>query len=198
MWGGERVTLRSLVVRACPNECFGSVHASSLAILGGGTELVAGRFLAANNGGHNHHGARIGQWVEGGTWENAGDDTIHVSGLALSPVAFGPAGPTQLLVAAHEPITSLPQYRHAFFVRVGDLLQFFNHPSGALIALRTVTGVQPPTDGRRLALVTLDRPVGPGLVLGHSSSNQSVTQIYSFNCTSNQFVFRKNRVRNGR
>ena len=68
VWGGDHVTLRSVIVHACPNECFSSIHASSLAILSCGTVLQLGRFLAANNGGHNHHGARIGQWVENGTW----------------------------------------------------------------------------------------------------------------------------------
>ena len=45
--------------------------------------LSSGRYLAANNGGHNHHGSALGQWIEGGTWENAGDDTVHVNGLKI-------------------------------------------------------------------------------------------------------------------
>ena len=73
----ETGALHNVRARACPNECFESEHAEALAILGCGTVLAPGRFLAANNGGHNHHGAATGQWVEGGTWENAGDDTIH-------------------------------------------------------------------------------------------------------------------------
>ena len=198
VWGGEQTTLRSVLVRSCPNECFSSVHASSLAILSCGTVLVPGRFLAANNGGHNHHGARIGQWVEGGVWENAGDDTIHVSGLVLSPIGFGPAGDSQLLLGSNEPITTIPAFKQVSFVRLGDLLQFWDSRSGAMLARRTVTAVEPPTHHRPYALVMLDAPVGPGLVFGHANSNTSVTQVYSFNCTSNQFVFRKNRVRNGR
>lgn len=198
VWGGERVTLRQVVVRSCPNECFSSIHASSLAILGCGTELVPGRFLAANNGGHNHHGARIGQWVEAGIWENAGDDTIHVSGLVMSPLGYGPAGPAQLWLGSNEPITAAPEYKRFSFIRVGDLLQFWNPQTGAMVARRTVTAMVPPTQHQPLVLVTLDAPVGPGLVFGHANSNRSVTQVYSFNCTSNQFVFRKNRVRNGR
>ena len=197
VWGGEQVTLRSVLVRSCPNECFSSVHASSLAILGCGTVLVPGRFLAANNGGHNHHGARTGQWVEGGTWENAGDDTIHVSGLVLSPIGYGPAGSSQLLLGSNEPITAAPEFRRVSFVQVGDLLQFWDSQSGGMLARRTVTAVEAPTERQHLALVTLDTPVGP-IVFGHGNANHSVTQVYSFNCTSNQFVFRKNRVRNGR
>ena len=198
VWGGEQTTLRSVLVRSCPNECFSSVHASSLAILGCGTVLVPGRLLAANNGGHNHHGARIGQWVEGGIWENAGDDTIHVSGLVLSPIGFGPAGDSQLLLGANEPITAVPAFKHISFVRPGDLLQFWDSRSGAILARRTVTAAEPPTQHRPYTLVTLDAPVGPGLAFGHATANTSATQVYSFNCTSNQFVFRKNRVRNGR
>ena len=71
-------------MHSCANECYTSELADRLSILRCGTVLGPGRFLAANNGGHNHHGARVGQWVGGGTWENAGDDTIHVSGLVDS------------------------------------------------------------------------------------------------------------------
>lgn len=58
--GGEHVTLRNVHVSACAIECFNSEHALSLAILHCGTRLQPGRFLAANNGGHNHHGSAVG------------------------------------------------------------------------------------------------------------------------------------------
>lgn len=166
VWGGEQTTLRAVVVRSCPNECFSSVHASSLAILGCGTVLVPGRFLAANNGGHNHHGARVGQWVEGGTWDNAGDDTIHVSGLTLSPIGFGPAGDSQLLLGSNGPIRAAPEFKRFSFVQVGDLLQFWDSRGGVMLARRTVTAAEAPTPRQPYTLVTLDAPVGPGLVFG--------------------------------
>jgi len=84
--GGREVVLAGLAVQACANECFTSSGSEALAIVGCGTHLVPGRYLAANNGGHNHHSARVGVWVEGGLWENAGDDTLHVSGVAMTVV----------------------------------------------------------------------------------------------------------------
>lgn len=97
----DEVTLRGLEVLACSNECFTSEHAESLAILSCATRLRPGRLLAANNGGHNHHSASVGQWVEGGTWENAGDDTIHVSALLMSVASQ--LSPTELLLAPSYP-----------------------------------------------------------------------------------------------
>jgi hypothetical protein len=49
--------------------------------------------------------------------------------------------------------------------------------------------------------VTLDQPVPSSVTpgqIGGGALNSSVTQVYNFNRTSNQFVFRKNVVRNGR
>lgn len=106
--GGENVTLRNMHVYACANECFNSEHAESLAILRCGTKLAPGRYLAANNGGHNHHGAAVGQWVESGIWENAGDDTIHVSGLVMSVLAGGQTDPS---------ITLAPSYPDSYAIR---------------------------------------------------------------------------------
>jgi len=106
--GGENVTLRNVHVHACANECFNSEHAEGLAILSCGTKLDPGRYLAANNGGHNHHGAAVGQWVEAGIWENAGDDTIHVSGLVMSVLAGG---------ATDTSITLAPSYPDSYSIR---------------------------------------------------------------------------------
>ena len=62
--GGADVTLLDVLAHACSNECFTSTATSSLAIVRGGLQLSPGRYLAANNGGHNHHSARVGVWVE--------------------------------------------------------------------------------------------------------------------------------------
>jgi len=197
----QDVTLRGLNVFACSNECFTSEHAENLAILGCGTRVKPGRFLGANNGGHNHHGAAVGQWVEGGTWENAGDDTIHVSGLVMSVdqqsgcvLMLAPSYPDSVAVRQ-------PMFNHYLGVRVGDVLQFFDRQKGMIISQRTVVSLTAPSaQGGGTTEVTLDAP--PDAIttgrIGGGPLNASVTQVFNFNRTSNQFVFRKNRVVNGR
>ena len=197
------MTLRGLHVRACANECFNSEHAESLAILSCSTSLQRGRVLAANNGGHNHHGAAVGQWVEGGVWQNAGDDTIHVSGLVMS--VSEALAPTRLALAASYPDNVAKRLPGGIFanylgVAVGHLLCFFDRAAGRIISRRRVVALVPPSAAEPRTLVTLDGDAGaitPG-VIGGGPLNQSVTQVFNFNRTSNQFVFRRNVVRNGR
>lgn len=204
--GGDHVTLRNIYVFACANECFNSEHAESLAILQCGTRLQPGRFLAANNGGHNHHGSAVGQWVEGGVWENAGDDTIHVSGLVMSVLAIGGStGPPYNLTLAPSYPDSYsirePLFHHSLGVRQGDILQFYDFVTGVLLAARVVLAMREASAENPTVGVTLNRPlpatVTPGQI-GGGALNQSVTQVFNFNRTSNQFVFRRNTVRNGR
>ena len=201
--GGEQVTFRNIHVAACANECYTSEHAESLAILNCGTRLQPGRFLAANNGGHNHHGSAVGQWVEGGIWENAGDDTIHVSGLVMSVLAIGDSGETLTLAASYPDSYSIrkPIFHHSLGVRQGDILQFYDFVTGVLLASRTVLAMREASDENPTVGVTLDQPlpatVTPGRI-GGGALNHSVTQVFNFNRTSNQFVFRNNIVRNGR
>jgi hypothetical protein len=137
--GGENVTLRNVHIYACANECYNSEHAESLAILNCGTKLAPGRFLAANNGGHNHHGADVGQWVEGGRWENAGDDTIHVSGLVMS-VLDGSATATGLTLAPSYPDSysiRKPVFHHSLGVRPGrGRIVALHHRSSASYQIR--------------------------------------------------------------
>eukprot|EP00937_MAST-01D_sp_MAST-1D-sp2_P007726 g7726.t1 len=204
--GGEAVTLRGVQVFACANECFNSEHAERLAILQCGTRLRPGRFLGANNGGHNHHGAAVGQWVEGGTWENAGDDTIHVSGLVMSVLAVGGSGqpPNSLTLAPSYPdnyALRVPMFHHSLGVRSGDVLQFFDPTRGAMLGTRTVLALRDASDANPTVGVTLDGPVPPNVTpgrIGGGVFNHTVTNVFNFNRTSNQFVFRGNAVRNGR
>jgi hypothetical protein len=205
--GGEHVTLRNVHVYACANECFNSEHAESLAILHCGTRLQPGRFLAANNGGHNHHGSAVGQWVEGGVWENAGDDTIHVSGLVMSVLAIGGGSADPLygltLAPSYPDSYSIrkPIFHHSLGVRQGDILQFYDFVTGVLLASRIVLTIRKASNENPTVGVTLDQPlpatVTPGRI-GGGALNHSVTQVFNFNRTSNQFVFRKNTVRDGR
>lgn len=72
--GSQDVVLANVTVFACANECFNSIHGEGLAILGAQMRLRPGRFLAANNGGHNHHSARHAVWIEKTMFENNADD----------------------------------------------------------------------------------------------------------------------------
>ena len=100
-----------------------------LSILNCSTVLVPGRFLAANNGGHNHHGAAVGQWIEGGRWENAGDDTVHVSGLVMSVGKLLNA--TSLVLRHSAPDVFASRYSDGDLkVGLGDVLQFFDRRRG--------------------------------------------------------------------
>lgn len=194
------VTLRAVVVQQCANECFTSELADSLALLGCGTQLVPGRFLAANNGGHNHHSARIGQWIEGGIWENAGDDTVHVSALVNTVLEL--RSPTELVLGSAGAINRYAtQWSDGDLgVAVGDVLQFFDRKNGVTISEQRVESVVS-VSRRGGTVVKLDGPVGkitPGKINDPKGLNASVTQVFNFNRTSNQFVFRSNTVRNGR
>jgi hypothetical protein len=188
--GGRMTTLLNATVLACSNECFTSEHAESLSILGCGTKVEPGRFIAANNGGHNHHSAAVGQWIEGGTWESAGDDTVHVNGLKIALARGNAAASTTVMLKASGADSFAHKY-HSLGIRIGDLLQFFQGETGAILATRKVLSVTDATASSPTARVTLDAAVGPGL-------NASSTSVFNFNRTSNQFVFRKNVVRNGR
>ena len=71
--------------------------------------------------------------------------------------------------------------------------------AGLLIASRAVVSMREASDENPTVGVVLDTAVGPGLVpeqIGGSALNHSVTQVFDLNRTSNQFVFRKNIVRN--
>jgi hypothetical protein len=79
----DEVVFCNLTAHAIANEGFNSHYGNRHSILHCGIRLKPGRFIAANNGGHNHHNARIGPWIEGCTWENTGDDICHVNGLVM-------------------------------------------------------------------------------------------------------------------
>ena len=79
----DEVIFYNLTTYAVANEAFNSHYSNWHSILHCAIRLKPGRFLAANNGGHNHHNARCGPWIEGGVWENTGDDICHVNGLVM-------------------------------------------------------------------------------------------------------------------
>ena len=85
-------------------------------------------------------------------------------------------------------------------IRVGHILQFFDRSEGRLVSSRCVVALALPTAAQPHTLVTLDGDAGAITtgIIGGGPLNASVTQVFNFNATSNQFVFRRNAVRNGR
>ncbi len=82
--GGEDVVYLRVTIRSAANECLGSFYSDRHALLHVRLERPPGRTLSVNNGGHNHHNARTGPWVEGCLFENTGDDVCHINGYLMS------------------------------------------------------------------------------------------------------------------
>ena len=209
----SEIVLSKLVAYACANECFTSEATDRLSILGCGLIRKPSRFLAANNGGHNHHSARVGQWIEGGTFENCGDDTMHVSGLVMSVAnfacpqecAYGESTSILDLQPSSTMVFSQTYDRGRLILDVGDRLDFFDRSAGVLIATRFVHSVQPPSvlagNSFPTTRVTLDAPISTnGIVPGPITAafNESITQVFNFDAESTQLVVRDNIIRNGR
>jgi len=188
--GGSDVVFCRMVCHSVANEAFTSQYANRHAIIHCGLVRLPGRFLAANNGGHNHFSARLGPWIEGGTWENAGDDTCHIS--ALPSGIREKLSPNRVRLALSNPHDTVGAGL-GLDTHAGDRLQFFCPATGQLLSERRVVAVE--KQGGSLD-VTLDGDVGavvPGrLVKG------TVTRVFNASRMCNQFVFRNNIVRNGR
>jgi hypothetical protein len=197
----DDVVFFNLTAFAVANEAFNSYFSSRLCILACGIRLKPGRFIAANNGGHNHHSARIGPWIEGCTWENTGDDICHVNGLVMG--VEEKLAPDRVRLPLRNPYDAVgPSV--ALDIQPGDDLQFFNRAEGRLISERKVLSV---SKLEKSLDVTLDGAVGdivtgrPGVKragLKKIPADDTVTQVFDASRTCNQFVFRNNTVRNGR
>jgi hypothetical protein len=195
----DDVVFFNLTAFAIANEGFNSHFSSRLRILDCGIRLKPGRFIAANNGGHNHHNARIGPWIEGCTWENTGDDICHVNCLVMG--IEEKLAPDRIRLPLHNPYDATgPSV--ALDIKPGDVLQFFNRAKGRLVSERKVIG----TVLAKSLEVTVDGDVGdivPGRSVKRNSlkkvpSDDEITQVFNASRTCNQFVFRSNTVRNGR
>lgn len=199
--GGDEVVFLNLVAYAISNEGFNSHYGNRHSILHCGIRLRPGRFIAANNGGHNHHSARIGPWIEGCTWENTGDDICHVNGLVMG--VSTQVAPDRVRLPLRNPYDAVGADL-ALDVQPGDLLRFFNRSVGRLAGERRVVAAH--VAGSSLE-VTLDGGID-GLVPGRPGSpkrgsksgapDDSITQVFDASRTCNEFVFRNNTVRNGR
>jgi hypothetical protein len=197
----DEVVFYNLTAHAIANEGFNSHYGNRHSILHCGIRLKPGRFIAANNGGHNHHNARLGPWIEGCTWENTGDDICHVNGLVMG--VEEKLAPDRVRLPLRNPYDAIG-WSLALDIQPGDVLQFFNRAEGRLVSARKV--VSTATLAKSLD-VTLDGDVGdivpgrPGVKragLNKVPSDGAVTQVFNASRTCNQFVFRNNTIRNGR
>lgn len=211
--GGEDAVLHGITIRSTANECFTSRHASRHAILNVRLERPPGRAISANNGGNNHHNARLGPWIEGCLFENCGDDVCHVNGIAMS-IAEQPA--PDRLVFRRRQLYDRYGDAVALDLRVGDRLVAFHREAGRAVAEATILSTSV-TDAT--VEVTLDTPwVGIQTgdlrtvlgVLKPASRKSGVaraaptepvampSECYNLDRMCNQFVFRHNVARHSR
>jgi len=188
--GGSEVVFYQIVCHSVANTAFTSQYANRHSIIRCGLVLLPGRFLAANNGGHNHFSARLGPWIEGCTLENAGDDTCHIS--ALPSGIQKQLAPNRLHLALSNPhdtvgaalgLDTLP----------GDWLQFFCPANGQRISERRVVAVEKQDSSLDVTLEGDVGAVAPGRLV-----KSTVTRVFNASRMCNQFVFRNNIIRNGR
>ena len=200
--GGEDVVYLRVTMRSAANECLGSFYSDRHALLHVRLERPPGRALSVNNGGHNHHNARTGPWVEGCLFENTGDDVCHINGYLMS-VLRQPA-PDRLVFSCNQPYD---QYgaQARLDLRPGDRLVFYQRSAGRLLAEAKVVSATP---AEGTVEVRLDRPVA-GIVVGpvrraagkryaEVAADSQVTEVYNLDRMCNQFVCRRNVARNAR
>ena len=174
------IVLSGITLFAAPGIGFQSDHSDRLRIIRCRIARREGRFLSAPNGGHNHHNARVGPWVEGCVFEAVGDDTLHVNATVI------------YLGAKLAPNRILLQSAH---VQRGDRLQFWDPVAARLLSERHVLAVHPSGDGVE---VTLDDDAGaihPSRRTGAKSTTG--THVYNADAMCNQFVWRNNVARDG-
>lgn len=153
------------------------------------------RFLAVQNGGTNMHGARdIGPWVEGGRFENLGDDNHHISSLVHAPIAQ--RAPNKVVINHQQAGIRYPA--KSMHMRKGDRLAFFDRLSASMIKEVEIINVVESGDNRTEITVSEDLPE---LTLGGQGDNFSpleVAQIYNLSRSCGNFVFRNNEFIRGR
>lgn len=151
------------------------------------------RLLGVQNGGTNIHNARIGPWVEGCRFENTGDDCNHLNALLLSPVTQ--PGPAVVVVSHGQPGIRVPG--PDMDVRPGDVLAFFDRPTGSVLAEAEVVSVE--VRSRRSTRIELDRAI-PNVQLagGDGRPELDVTQIYNLSRACGNYAFRHNVFVRGR
>ena len=176
----DQVVLSGLTLYATPGIGFQSDHTDRLSIIGCRLLRRPERFQSVPNGGHNHHNARIGPWVEGCTFEAVGDDTLHVNATVIY---------LRSKLAADRVLLERGD------LRPGDRLQFWDMAKSRLLSERRV--ITSRAAGRNTE-VTLDGDVGP--VEPSRRTGQKTTEgthVYNADAMCNQFVWRHNVARDG-
>lgn len=162
---------------------FSTHEAERLRIINVRLKRREGRPIAVENGGHNHHDARIGPWVENCLFEHTGDDICHVNALVRGVKER--RSPAELVMHG------------GWGIEAGDRLQFYDRKSAKLLSERTVVAVEA---GKRSCVVTLDGDAGPVVADTENPGmkNYQGTQVFNANRQCNQFVWRHNRCLRGR
>jgi hypothetical protein len=181
--GSSDVAVTDLTMHMCTGIGFATRGAERLRIINVRLERKAGRPIAVQNGGHNHHDARTGPWVEGCLFEHTGDDICHVSCLVIGVKEKRSA--TELVLWGTRPLEP------------GDKLQFYDRERGRIVSERRVVSAKA---SRRTSAVMLDGDVGPILAdpLHGGRKEYAGTQVFNANAQCNQFVWRGNTCRRGR
>ncbi len=197
----DAVVFNTLSVYAAGNIGFSSHYANRFSIVNCRLARRKGRYLTGNNGGHNHHNARIGPWIEGCLFENTGDDVCHVNSLAVTAESQ-PAPDTVRLFLANPHDYGAPVQLD---FRTGDALWFYNRNQGRVIARCRIESIA--HAGGKFLDVKVDRAVD-ALVCGRHvaerdqrrgrDGSSEATQIFNMSRSCSQFVFRNNRVVAGR
>jgi len=194
--GGCDIFVRNLQIYAATNECLNSFYTNRLVYQK--VELLrrSDRILGVNNGGNNHHNARLGPWIEGCTFENCGDDVCHTNGYAMAIDQL--AGEKRLRVNKHQPYDQYGKEMQ-LDLQSGDTVEFYNRGEKKYLGARKIVSVQNDTNPQYL-LVELDAQVAgltPGPLRGGkqkdvAQKNNSVTRMFNRSRGCNEFVFRGN------
>jgi hypothetical protein len=151
--GGSQHVWHNVSVFACANECITSQASDTHAVVGFRLLRLPGRFLAANNGGHNHHSMAIAPWIAASVFENSGDDMCHVSGLVMSVARV--INSTALLLAQSSPdVYASTVHPGDLKLQLGDTLTFFNHHSGQIVQQAQIVALEPATRDGSLGWLT--------------------------------------------
>ncbi len=176
----DQVVLNGLTLYATPGIGFQSDHTDRLSIIGCRLLRRPERFQSVPNGGHNHHNARIGPWVEGCTFEAVGDDTLHVNATVIY---------LQAKLATDRVLLERGD------LRAGDRLQFWDMAQSRLVSERRVIALHAAGRGTE---VTLDGDVGPVQPSRRTGKKTTEgTHVYNADAMCNQFVWRHNVARDG-
>jgi hypothetical protein len=199
--GGSDDVFYKLTANAAAVLAFQSNYTQYHGIIQCNIQLLAGRYLAANNGGQNHHNNRFGPWVDGGIWQNTGDDISNFNCLAMYiKEIVANTNNTTVRMALNQPFDSYGNlYDIKLDLKRDDVLQFFDRTTGTLISKRKIQSLSDCTVPATAANGNIKQVPGLEIVFdGSVGAVNTGTQVFNANRTCNQFVFRNTVVQNGR